>query len=150
MPGFELTEVIARPPGEVFALLTDPERVPLWLPEVVRQERLTEGPTGVGTRLRETRRVMGREAQAELEVVAYEPPARYAVRTHQSGAETTYTYTLRPEDGATRVRLVADVRAAAGWRRLSALLLSAVLKRQDKEHLAKLKAAVERAEPTAA
>jgi len=140
--GFELSERIERPPADVFRLLTDPGRVLTWLPEVLRLEPLTEGPPAVGTRFRESRRVMGREAQAELEIAAYEPPTRYAVRNVTSGVETTYTYALRPDASGTAIRLVCDVRAS-GPRRLSALLPSQVLRRQDRHHLEQLKAAAE-------
>lgn len=142
MPGFELNERIDRPPEDVFRLLTDPERVPTWLPEVLSLEPLTDGPVAAGSRFRETRRVMGKEAEAELVIAAYEPPGRYAVRNVTSGVETTYDYSLRSDGGGTAVRLVCEIRAH-GLRRLSALLLGQVLRRQDRDHLAKLKTAAE-------
>lgn len=143
MASFELNERIDRPPEDVFRLLTDPTRVPTWLPEVLRLEPLTDGLVTVGSRFRETRRVMGKEAQAELEIAAYEPPVRYAVRNVTSGVEATYAYALRPDGGGTAIRLLCEIRAH-GLRRLSALLLAQVLRRQDRVHLAKLKEAVEK------
>lgn len=143
MPGFTQNEWIARSPQEVFSLLTDPAQVPTWLPTVQRLEPLGDGPVAAGARLRETRRVMGQDAQAELEIVAYRSPVHYAVRNITSGVETTYAYDLHLDADGTRIRLAGHVRGA-GARRLSAFLLARLLAWQDRRHLVQLKHAAER------
>ena len=145
MAGFEMTEWIAGPPDQVFRYLTDPARVPDWMPGS-RMVPATDGPLGVGTTLRETRTAMGREAETELTIRAFDPGRAYAVENVTSGVVTTYRYTFSPENGGTRVRLAAES-TAGGLRRVSAALLSLVLRRQDRNHLKRLKSAMEAPAP---
>lgn len=142
MAGFESTEWIARAPEEVFGFLTDTANAPRVVPSVVRVEKLTDGPVGAGTRYRETRLMKGKEAQAELEVTAHEPPAHYAVRNVTSGVETEYDYRLSRERDGTRVDLAAVVRAG-GLKKAIAPVVVSILKKEDGDHLQRLKAALE-------
>lgn len=142
MAGFEQTEWIARPPAAVFQFITDTRNAPRVIPSVQRLEAMTDGPTRVGTRYRETRLVNGKEAQAELEVTGFEPPGRYAVRNVTDGIQTVYTYRFQPERDGTRVTLECVV-SAGGLKKLMAPIVAAVLKKEDGDHLARLKTAVE-------
>ena len=111
MAGFSMTERVARGPDLVFRVLADVEAIPEWLPEVTRIEKVGDAPLGRGSRLRETRTVMGKEAQTELQVCEYEPGARYSVKNTTSGVDTYYHYTLVPVGAGTRVELVCDIQA---------------------------------------
>ena len=142
MAQFELSEWIAQPPVQVFAALTDNEKAPDIMPNIVRQEKLTDGPPGVGTRYRETRRMEGKEQQTELEVVAYDAPRRYGVQAAQSGILVTYTYELQPENEGTRVNLLCQV-TASGVKKLAAPMVASIMKREDGDHLQQLKAYLE-------
>lgn len=143
MAGFEATEWINRPPAEVFNFLAEATNAPKIVPSVVRVEKLTEGPVGVGTRYRETRLMNKKGAQAELEVSGYEAPDHYAMRNVTSGIETIYDYRLSAERDGTRVNLVAEVRAS-GLKKAMVPLVISVLKREDGDHLQRLKAAMEK------
>lgn len=52
MPEVDKSAVLKVPASDVFALLEDVERNPEWVPRMVTSERLTSGPTVVGTRFR--------------------------------------------------------------------------------------------------
>ena len=142
MPGFEMSERIARAPNEVFDFITASDNAPKVVPSVKSMVKLTEGPTGVGTRYRETRLMNGKEAHAELEVVEYEPGQKYAMRNLTEGIETVYRYTFHPEAGGTRVDLVCEVKAN-GLKKLMLPMVVSVLKREDGDHLQRLKKALE-------
>jgi uncharacterized protein YndB with AHSA1/START domain len=142
MAGFEMSEKIARSPREVFDFITASDNASRVVPSVKSMIKLTEGPAGVGTRYRETRLMNGKEAHAELEVVAYEPGQTYAMRNLTEGIETVYRYTLHPEAGGTRVDLVCELRAS-GVKKLMLPLVASILKRQDGAHLQRLKQALE-------
>jgi Polyketide cyclase / dehydrase and lipid transport len=58
---------IDRPPQEVFSYLDDLERHSDWQPDIVESRRTTEGPTRVGTRTVETRKVPGGPRDFTLE-----------------------------------------------------------------------------------
>ena len=142
MAGFEMSERIARSPKEVFDFITASDNAPRVVPSVKSMVKLTEGPVGVGTRYRETRLMNGKEAHAELEVVDYEPGQKYAMRNLTEGIETVYRYTFHPEAGGTRVNLVCEVKAG-GLKKLMLPLVVSVLKREDGDHLQRLKKALE-------
>jgi hypothetical protein len=142
MARFELTEWIARPPAEVFDFLADMANAPKVSPVSLRVEKLTDGPVGVGTRYRETRLMDRKEHQVELEVTTSAPPIGYAVRNVTEGVETVYHYYLGPEGAGTRVRLVAEV-SASGLKKAIVPMLVGILKREDGDHLTRMKAAME-------
>jgi len=142
MTGYTRTEWIDAPPNEVFAFASEMENAPQILAGVVGIVKLTDGPVGVGTRYKETRRMRGQEAESELEIVAYQPPDMYAAGAEQDGIKTIYRYTFTPENGGTRVDLVCDVQAG-GLKKLMTPVVASILQREDGDHLAHLKRAIE-------
>ena len=143
MPGFEMSEFIPRSPQEVFDFISASENAPKVVPSVTSMVKLTEGPVRVGTRYCETRLMKGEEHQTELEIVEYEPVQKYAMKNETDGIETVYRYTFRPEEGGTRVDLVCEVKGS-GAKKLIAPVVVSVLKKEDGDHLQRLKQAMEK------
>ena len=96
---------IAAPVEEVFALFTDLEQLPGRVQAIIRIEKLTPGPVGVGTRFRETRVMFGKEATEEMEFVAFEPNRSYTLRAASCGSEYTTVHRFQSEGGRTLVQL---------------------------------------------
>ena len=71
---------IARSPQEVFAYLDDLSRHGEWQTQIESVEVLTEGPTRVGTRAVDTRRVPGGRQKITYEITEHDPPRRAAFR----------------------------------------------------------------------
>ncbi len=142
MSGFELNEWIALPPRAVFDFVTDANNASRVVSSVKSMVKLTDGPIGKGTRYRETRLMNGKEQEAELEVVAFQPPEQYAVKNETQGFETTYTYTLASEENGTRVKLVCNVKAG-GLKKVAVPMVVSILKKEDGNHLKVLKTAIE-------
>jgi carbon monoxide dehydrogenase subunit G len=142
MAGFELSEWIAFHPKEVFDFVTDPSNAPKVVSSVKSMVKLTDGPIGKGTRYREARLMNGKEQAAELEVVVFQPNEQYAVKNELEGFETTYTYNFASENNGTRIKLVCEVKAG-GLKKLAAPMVASVLKKEDGDHLQKLKNAME-------
>ena len=142
MSGFEMSEWIACPPKRVFEFITDSNNAPKIVPSVKSSVKLTDGPTKVGTRYRETRLMNGKEQPAELEVSEYAEPNVYAMRNVTDGIETVYRYTLQPEKDGTRINLVCEVKAA-GIKKLMLPLVTFILKKEDGAHLQRLKQVLE-------
>ncbi|MGX1886034.1 SRPBCC family protein [Streptomyces sp. NPDC055287] len=137
----------------VWHALTDLENMPGVLSGVDKVEILEHPPTGtfgVGTRWRETRRMLGKEATEEMRVTASEPPVRYVVEADSHGAHYVSEFELRPEGpDATTVRmtfLAVPPSGAAGLlvKILGGLGARAVSKAIAKD-LADVAAAVEKA-----
>jgi carbon monoxide dehydrogenase subunit G len=154
MPGFTRTVIIARPPEEVFAFATDPARVSLWLPTIIRTEPITPGPMGRGSQYKETRRFGSREASATIDIIEHDapgagrtPPYRHAGRSLAYGVEGTYRYTFSAQSGGTRVDLAAEVRGRHLLARLMARMMLRMMIREDGRQLDALKQAIESTPP---
>lgn len=142
MSGFEMNEWIARTPKEVFDFITASENAPKVTSSIVSMVKLTEGIVGVGTRYHETRLMNGKEHSTELEVAAYEPDQRYAMKNLTEGIETIYHYSFKPEKEGTRIELVCEVKAT-GLKKLMVPVVASILKKEDGDHLQRLKQAME-------
>ncbi|MER6998674.1 SRPBCC family protein [Streptomyces sp. NPDC000410] len=87
---------IAAPAGPIWEALTDLKGTERVLRGVQRIEVLTNGGFDVGTRWRETRRMLGREATEELYVTASEPPERFVVEADNQGVHYVSEFVLLP------------------------------------------------------
>jgi uncharacterized protein YndB with AHSA1/START domain len=97
---------IDRPPEDVFAALTAIERLSEWQASAV--EAAAEGPLGVGARIRETRRLMGREFHVVHEVTAYDPPHRFDLQSVEGPIPLSVSHTLEPSGGGTLLEVVGE------------------------------------------
>ena len=103
---FDVEIDIDRPPEDVFALLTDIPRLPEWQRSAV--SAAAEGEVAVGTRIRETRRFLGREYRVVHEVTAYDPPHRFDIRSVEGPIPLSVRHTLEPSGGGTRLEVVGE------------------------------------------
>jgi len=76
--------VINRPVDEVFDFVADARNEPLYNPRMLRAEKLTPGPIGLGTRFRDEIKSMGRPAEITIEIIGYERPWRLTDSIHLS------------------------------------------------------------------
>jgi uncharacterized membrane protein len=74
------TVEIARRPEEVFAYLDDLARHGEWQESIVSAHVDTDGPTRVGSRSTEVRRMGKREMKITYEVTEHDPPRTFAFR----------------------------------------------------------------------
>lgn len=102
----ELALEIRRPAQEVFDRLVDVDRLSEWQSSALSSH--ADGPIGVGARVHETRRLLGREAHTELEVRAFEPPRRFALRTLSGPVKVDVDHTLEPRGEGTLLHVVAE------------------------------------------
>ena len=142
MAGFNMSEWVARPPKEVFDFISASENAPKIVNSVTSMVKLTEGPVRVGTRYRETRLMHGKEQQAELEIVEFEPARKYAMQNVTEGIEVVYRYNLQPERDGTRIDLVCELKAK-GIKKLMLPLVASILKKEDGDHLQRVKKVLE-------
>jgi uncharacterized protein YndB with AHSA1/START domain len=141
---FEFDVEIDRPVAEVFAYVTDPAALPEWQTNTVEVEQLTDGPLGLGTRLREVHAAGRRRMEQVVEVSAYEPDRRFDLDIVEGpvpvGARHVFESTA---DGrGTVIHFAAEGRANGAVRVLEPLLTVAI-RRQMKGHYARLKERLE-------
>lgn len=94
--------------GDVFAYIADPSRRPEWQENVERIEVERAVPGGLGTRVRETRRVSGRSMTATWEVTDYDLAGRYGLHGVDGPVRPVVVMTLVPTNDGTRVTTEID------------------------------------------
>ena len=89
------------PKERVFEAISDFRNADQRISAITKLEVLTDGPIGKGTRFKETRVVMKREATEEMEILEFNPPNGYAVGCTSCGAEFRSTFELQasPQGG---------------------------------------------------
>ena len=97
--------MVRAPAERVWAVLTDIRHADQTLSGVTKVEPLTEGPYGVGTRWRESRRMFGREETQQLEVTLAEEPTRTVIEADSSGVHYVTEFSLTPAGDGTRLRM---------------------------------------------
>ncbi len=99
---------IDRRPEDVFAYIDSLERHGEWQEAIVKTELQTEGPTRVGTRAVDTRKMGGREQEVPYEVTEHDPPRRVAFRGTAGPIRPNGTVTVDPLDDGSRSRVTLE------------------------------------------
>ncbi|MEP6893956.1 MAG: SRPBCC family protein [Gaiellaceae bacterium] len=93
---------IARRPEEVFAYIDDLARHGEWQDGIVSSKVETDGPTRVGTRVAEVRRMGSREMAVPYEITEHDPPRAFAFRGTEGNVRVVGRGTVEPVgDGST-------------------------------------------------
>jgi uncharacterized membrane protein len=135
---FEITEVVDRPAEEVFAYLTDPEKLPEWQSMVSESRQDSSGPMSVGTRVINVRNFLGRRIESQAEVTAYESPRRFDLRVVSGPVPFQISHTLEPREATTIVNVKAQGEPG-GFFKLAEPLVGRQAERQFKNDFATLK-----------
>lgn len=142
MVDFTIETEIARPPGEVFAFVTDPAKLALWQTNTVSAVAESDGPIGLGSRIREVHRAPGGKNMASLvEVTEYEPDRVFGMRTIE-GPPIHGRTTLDPSARGTRFRFRVYGQPV-GAMRLAEPILKLTLRRSFGRSCATLKRILE-------
>ncbi len=116
-------------PDRVYAALTDIERWPEMISGITAVEMITEGPVGVGTRFRETRRMMGKDRSEEMEVTAIDPGKGFTIGCQSCGCDMRFVHRLKPDGSGTRFELESNTRAISLMAKITMPLMSAMMKK---------------------
>lgn len=127
MQRVERTATFAAPPAEVFAYLSDLDRLSEWQTGIVDARRTSEGPLGVGATATVTRELMGQRIVAPLTITAYEPDRRLGIDSEVSGVDVAALLHLSPADGgtATEVSFSMEIRASGFTRFMEPVIAGA-------------------------
>jgi len=143
MIDFTIKTEIARSPDEVFAYVTDPEKLASWQTNTVSATKETDGPMTTGTRLREVHRgPFGKEFSELIEVVRHEPGEAFDLHVLE-GPPIDTQIRFEPHAGGTRMRFRVHGQLS-GLLRVIEPLAVVGLKRNFAKYCATLKAELER------
>ncbi len=103
MPKAAVSTEIGAPVEKVFSLFTDIEHAAEHVSAIKKLELMTAGPINLGTRWCETREVLGRLDDAEMEITSYEKDRTYTVTHHKAGVRIDTVFTFEPAPTGTKV-----------------------------------------------
>ena len=134
--------VIARPPDEVFAFVSDARNRPSWDDSVDSEELTSLEPIGVGSTVRTRMRSMGRDYEIDWEVVEHEPPTRQRIESTSGPFSTTLVYELAGDGDGTSVHFSVTGRPT-GLLRLVQPLIARTSQRNLDQGFSRLKGVLE-------
>ncbi len=135
---------IGRPPEDVWAVVSDLSTHTVWRPSLVEFRQLSDGPLGVGTRIREVLRWKGRTIEVEDVVTAFDPPRRLGIHGGWKAADFDVDFALDPSDVGTRVTFDWSFEPKTVLLRVLTPFLGRTLGGATRDELERLKAYVER------
>jgi carbon monoxide dehydrogenase subunit G len=111
MTRIERSIVIDRPVDDVWEFVHDITNDRLWQTTLVESEQLTDGPMGVGTRVREVRQFLGVKIELAWEVTELEPRTTSAIKGVSGPIPLSGRYRLEPDDAGTRFTVSGELDA---------------------------------------
>ena len=140
MIDFVIERQIARPPAEVFAHVTDANKLATWQRNTI--SAVPDGPIGLGTKIREVHRAPGgKRIETVVEVVEYERDRVFGMRIIE-GLPVDGQITFEPSGTGTHFRFRVYSQPT-GMLRLVQPVMRAMLKWQFEQHCTNLKAVLE-------
>ncbi|WP_226581773.1 SRPBCC family protein [Halobacillus litoralis] len=135
--------IIKKPVEEVFAMATDFRNSPHIMDAVVKVELLSEGPVREGYSFKETREIRGRKVSSTINVTSYEKDKQYSVRSVQYDLDLRYHYTFTQTKDGTRVDFKGELYTQGLRNSLMKPLIKRIIKKEDQDHLSRLKKFIE-------
>jgi glyoxylase-like metal-dependent hydrolase (beta-lactamase superfamily II) len=131
--------LIRRPPEDVFDFCSDLRSELRWNPNAKYVEKLTDGPVGVGTRYRAQ---WANSGPTTVEVTQFDRPYRWETTATARGMSIRFQGTVT--DAAPGARYTADLELhPKGLARLVAPLALVAMRRQDQQHMHRIREALE-------
>ena len=138
------TVEIARSPEDVFAYLDQLSRHGEWQDQIVSIDMLTEGPTRVGSRAAEVRRVPGGPRKFTYEITEHDPPRKASFRGLDGPVRPVGTVSVLPVGDGSRSRVTLEFDLEGhGFGKLIAPLARLDARRQIPKDQARLKERLE-------
>ena len=130
----------------VFNVASDFNNSVFIMDNVVGIELLTEGPVQKGTKIKEVREVRGRTIESILVFTEYVANQKYSVKSENNGIFIEYHYSFHPQDSGTVVNFEGFIRTKGFKNTLLKPIVTAIIKKEDGDHLERLKEFIERKE----
>lgn len=113
---------LARPPVAIFPLISNLERAPEWVPDLIVVKKQTTGDIGVGTRYTDVMRVGNNTSTGKLEIIEYEPPRVFVHKGENGPSRFVTRFTLEPDGEGTLLTQEYTLRMRGLFRLLEPLV----------------------------
>jgi carbon monoxide dehydrogenase subunit G len=135
--------VVERPVEDVWAVVADLDTHTKWRPALREFRQVSDGPLGVGTRIREVLAWRGRELVLDDVVTVFDPPRRLGIQGGWKAADFELELVLEPSGEATSVTMDWPLYPKSLLLRLGAPLMGRAMRNATREELELLKDFVE-------
>jgi carbon monoxide dehydrogenase subunit G len=135
--------VIDRSPQEIWDVVSDLDTHSEWRPAVKELRQVSDGPLGVGSRIREVLDWRGREIVIDDVVTAFEPSCRLGIRGGWKAADFEVDFRLEPAGDTTVVTMDWPFYPKSLLVKLATPFMGGAMRKATKEELDLLKAHVE-------
>jgi uncharacterized membrane protein len=130
MISIEKSIVINKPVEEVFAFVTDASKAPSWQGSL---ESVEGRASMVGQQHTEVRKLLGRDVRTVVELTAYEPNARWALKVVKGLVPYEVTVLFESHDGGTRLTTRVNGEATGLFRGMEGIINSQLEKSMEED-----------------
>ncbi len=134
----EMSVVINRPLEEVFAFVSDIEKMEQWVGELQESKNISAGPLGVGTTFTHVVGFLGRRFEQNHKVTEYERNRKLRFGATSGPIRSEIDITFESIEGGTKVTFGGGGEVG-GLFKLAEPLLQRMFKRQWQNNIANLK-----------
>jgi uncharacterized membrane protein len=138
----EASIMIDRPVGQVFTALVDSKNQPKWDTGLLEACITPDGPVGIGTRITEVRKLMGRTSENTGEVIEFESNVRITRKSVDMPITVVGTVTFTATPGGTKVNWKWDLQPK-GFYALVGSMIANTMKKGSENSLHGLKSLLE-------
>jgi len=143
MTDVKVEQRIDAEPERVAGYAMDPANDTSWIGALTEANVLTDGPVGVGTRVRRVAGFLGKRIEYVNEIEEYDPPRRLHMRSVKAPFPMTVTYDFEPAPGGGTLMRIATGGDASGFYKVAGPLLSRQVRRGVAGDLRRLKELLE-------
>lgn len=130
---FTIRKHVDAPREKVFEVASDFVNAAGFIRGITGIEMLTDGPVGVGTKFKETRVIMKREATEEMEVTAFDPPESYVLECESCGCRYRSEFRFTPSGGGTDVEMTFEGKGLTVFAKVMSFIMRPMMKMCMKE-----------------
>jgi ribosome-associated toxin RatA of RatAB toxin-antitoxin module len=135
--------VIKRSAKDIFEFLSNPDSDPLWQTQVVKSQKSSDGPMGLGATVAQESHFLGKSFSYESEVTLYEPDQNFAWKVMSGPFQGGGGWSLEPiGENETSVTVHAEFEVGSFFKMAEPLMTRAG-KRQNAANFATLKEILE-------
>jgi carbon monoxide dehydrogenase subunit G len=138
----ERSVLIERPVEDVYSFISNFENESKWCEEVVRTQKTSEGPIGVGSTFTDHVEFMGRTIKSSYEILACEPNKSITIETSAGLVPFVATYSFDDADGVTKLAILAEAEPGGVFKH-STPIIRRRLDKQWEQNFANLKQLLE-------
>jgi uncharacterized protein YndB with AHSA1/START domain len=138
----DFTQEIKAPVEKVFAFVSDFRNNSKWQDGVIESTQSPDGPTQVGTKVKDKRTFLGQKLEGTYEVTEFVPNKKVAFKSTSGPIQFSFEQTFESMAGGTKVSAHVEMEGS-GFFKLAEGALAGNLKKEFEAQAAKLKTLLE-------